>query len=233
MIPFLLGGYCESIGYIGRILSSNEAPNFTVGPYLIMNMLTLLAPALFAATIYMCLGRIVRATGGDKYTLVRPSLLTRIFVAGDILGLAIQGIGAGIMTAGTLDGYYKGSKIVIAGLAVLVASFGLFVIVALHFDIHMRRSPTIEAISTTLNWKRYLMVLYAGCTLIFIRSIFRLIEYSQGNAGWLIRHEWTFYVFDSMLMFVVMVLFNAFHPSKVSAVLAGRPYSQKMVFWRG
>jgi hypothetical protein len=99
MIFLALGGYCESIGYISHILSSNQAPNFTIGPYLLMKMLTLLAPALSAATTYMCLGRIVRATGGERYSLVRPSLLTRVFVASDITGLAVQRAGAGYIAA--------------------------------------------------------------------------------------------------------------------------------------
>jgi hypothetical protein len=219
MISFVLGGYCESIGYIGRILSSNQAPNFTIGPYLLQSMLTLLAPALFAASIYMCLARIVRATGGEKYTLLRPALLTKLFVAGDATGLLVQGAGAGYMSAGTLDDFYSGSKVVIAGLAVLVTSFSLFIIVALRFDIRMRHSPTSESLSTKLNWKRDLMALYGGSIMIFIRSVYRLIEYAEGDSGWLIRHEWTFYVFDSMLMFSVMILFNAFYPSPIEVVL--------------
>lgn len=180
----------------------------------------------------MCLGRIICATGGEKYSLVRPSLLTWIFVTGDITGLVIQGAGAVYMTAGTLDDYYNGSKVVIVGLAILVSSFGLFVIVALHFDIRMRRAPTPEAALPTLNWRRYLMVRYGGCILIFIRSVFRLVEYAQGNAGWLIRHEWTFYVFDAMLMIVTMVLFNAFHPSTIKGVLEDSLPCQKTTFWR-
>lgn len=77
------------IGYIGRILSSSESPNFTMGPLLLQNMLLLLAPALSAATIYMSLGRLIRATDGTAYTLVRPKLLTTLFVSCDVAGLAI------------------------------------------------------------------------------------------------------------------------------------------------
>jgi hypothetical protein len=82
------------------------------------------------------------------------------------------------MAAGTLGAYYTGSKVVIVGLALLVASFGWIVLVALHFDIRMRAATT-QVVSTTLNWRRYLMVLYCGSALILIRFIFRLIEYVQ------------------------------------------------------
>jgi hypothetical protein len=74
------------------------------------------------------------------------------------------------------------------------------------------------------------MVLYGGCILIYIRSVFRLVEYAQGNAGWLIRQEWTFYVFDAMVMIVTMVLFNAFHPSTIKVVLEESLPCQKTTF---
>ena len=198
-----------------------------MGTYLLENLLTLLAPALFAASIYMCLGRIIRATDGDSLSLIRPQRLTALFVTGDILGLAIQGGGAGVMTAGSLADFYAGEKVVIAGLAVLVASFGLFVFVALVFDVRMRRAPTARSRESGLDWRTDLRALYIGSALIFVRSIFRLVEYSQGNSGWLIEHEWTFYVFDSALMLAVMVLFNVLHPSHVTALLQGGRYFEK------
>ena len=52
-----------------------------------------LAPALFAACIYVCLGRIIQSVDAEQYSLIRLSILTKFFVAGDILGLAIQGAG--------------------------------------------------------------------------------------------------------------------------------------------
>ncbi|MCJ1442885.1 MAG: hypothetical protein MMC23_003382 [Stictis urceolatum] len=228
MLPLVLGGFCEWIGYIGRILSSNESPDFTMGPFLLQNMLLLLAPALFAATIYMSLGRIVRATGGEAYCIIRPKWLTSIFVACDISGLAIQGIGAGVMTAGTLEDYHMGEKIVIAGLALLVAAFGLFVVLAVVYDMRMKRAPTVESKATKLDWRRDLRALYVASALIFARSVVRLVEFSQGNDGWLLRHEWTLFVFDSIPMWAVMVLFNVVHMSHAQALLNGGRYSELM-----
>ena len=131
------------------------------------------------------------------------------------------------MPAGTLADFYIGEKIVIAGLAVLVTSIGLFILVALIFDFRMRKEPTECSISSGLNWKMDLGALYLGSALIFVRSIFRLVEYSQGNSGWLLTHEWTLYVFDSVPMLTVMVLFNLVHPSHVQALLQGGKYSEK------
>ncbi len=69
--------------------------------------------------------------------------------------------------------------------------------------------------------------LFASSGLIFIRSVFRLVEYSQGNNGWLMRKELTLYVFDAMLMWVVLVIFNIWHPSHVEALWKGGKYCDK------
>jgi len=79
--------------YIVRIISANEAPNYTLGLYIGQATGALLAPAFFAATIYVCLGRTIASVDGEKYSLIRLTWLTRFFVAGDVIGLAIQTVG--------------------------------------------------------------------------------------------------------------------------------------------
>lgn len=59
-------------------------------------------------------------------------------------------------------------------------------------------------------------VLYVASGLIMIRSVFRVIEYLQGNNGYLLRHEFFLYIFDALLMLVVMCLFNWVHPAQVT-----------------
>lgn len=66
-----------------------------------------------------------------------------------------------------------------------------------------------------------MMALYTGSFLIMVRSIFRAVEYLQGFDGYLLRHEAYLYVFDAVLMFLVMVLFNWIHPAEIAAILSG------------
>ena len=73
-----------------------------------------------------------------------------------------------------------------------------------------------------LPWKRHLYNLYFASTLIMIRSIFRVAEYIQGNAGYLLSHEVFLYVFDAVLMLLVMVSFNWIHPSQVTELYLKR-----------
>ena len=110
MIPLLVGGFCtephpsrtvpmltstavEWIGYVARAVSAHQTPNWTLGAYVVQIMLILVAPALFAATIYMELGRIIMLCDGAHHSLIKLRWLTKIFVAGDVLSFVTQALG--------------------------------------------------------------------------------------------------------------------------------------------
>ncbi|KAF3402544.1 hypothetical protein DPV78_004250 [Talaromyces pinophilus] len=212
-IPFVIGGFFEWVGYIGRILSSNESPNWSLGPYIQQTILILLAPALFAASIYMMLGRIVMLLDAEQHCIFRKKWLTKFFVCGDVLSFTVQAAGGGVMSSGSLSAVHNGEKIVIAGLAIQILFFGFFVITCALFHRRVNKFPTEPSLELGNSWRKHLHILYAANMLILIRSVFRLIEYAMGNNGYLLRHEVFLYVFDGVLMLTAMILFNAFHPS--------------------
>ena len=214
MIPFIIGGLFEFIGYIGRIVSSND--QYKLAPYIMQTLLLLLGPALYAATIYMVLGRLVLLTGGERYSLVRRTWLTKIFVGGDVISFMMQGAGGGIMSSGA-SGMKTGEKIIVGGLFVQILFFGLFFLTATLFQI--RGKEYLATLSSNIPWKKHLFALYATSILILVRSVFRVIEYIQGNSGYLLRHEVFLYVFDAVLMFAVMVILNISHPGDIALLL--------------
>jgi len=59
-------------------------------PYIIQSLLLLLGPALFAASVYMVFGRLIRLVGGERYSIIRVNWLTKIFVLGDVLSFLVQ-----------------------------------------------------------------------------------------------------------------------------------------------
>ena len=79
----------EFVGYVGRAISSRQGHDWTVGPYVTQSLLLLLAPAFFAASVYMSLSRIVQSVGAEDRCLVGPRWLTRVFVAGDVVSLLV------------------------------------------------------------------------------------------------------------------------------------------------
>ncbi|KAF2179923.1 RTA1 like protein [Zopfia rhizophila CBS 207.26] len=220
-IPFVLGGFLQWIGYISRAMSASETPHWTIGPYVVQTLLLLVAPALYAASIYMMLGRIIILTNGEIHSMVRLRWLTKIFVAGDVLSFVLQGAGGGIMTGGSLESMHMGEKIIIGGLVVQLLFFGFFLVTSAVFHVRMAKFPTTKALSISMPWERQLYALYIASALIFVRSLFRLIEYAQGNDGYLISNEAYLYIFDAVLMFATMAVFAWIHPSEITARLSG------------
>jgi hypothetical protein len=79
------------VGFLGRVLSHDDI--WALGPFIMQSLLILVAPALFAASIYIILGRIILLVDGERYALVRRKWLTKMFVAGDVLSFMLQGAG--------------------------------------------------------------------------------------------------------------------------------------------
>ncbi|KAH6871495.1 RTA1 like protein-domain-containing protein [Thelonectria olida] len=217
MVPLALGGVFELIGYAARCKSGTESPNWTLGPYIIQAILLLVAPALFAASIYMELGRIVTMVEGERLILIPKKWMTKIFVTGDVMSFFLQGGGGGYQAAGSLEALNNGAKVIIGGLFVQLICFGVFIVIAIGFDRSIRKAPTSR--SHIVPWKKHMMVLYVGSILIMVRSVFRAIEYLQGFNGYLLSHEAYLYIFDAVLMFLVMVLFNGIHPAEILTFL--------------
>jgi hypothetical protein len=148
------------------------------------------------------------------HSLIKPALLTKIFVAGDVLSLLVQAGAAGLMVTG--DNYKKGEQMVIGGLMVQIIMFALFAVTSVVFGYRIQRNPTSESRSSLNPWKKSMHMLYIVSAFIMIRSVFRVIEYAMGNTGYLLRHEWTLYIFDSTLMFAVMVIYYLWYPTWVT-----------------
>lgn len=85
------------------------------------------------------------------------------------------------MASGSLESMELGEKVIIGGLVVQILFFSGFVVVAGLFHARLVRVPTSKSMQTEGLWRSSLLSLYAGSVLIWIRCVFRLIEYAQGN----------------------------------------------------
>ena len=206
----------EIIGYCGRAAAVNMTGQ--LGPYIIQSTFILIPPAFFAATIYMCLGRIIHMVEGDHLSVIRPQIVTKIFVTGDVMSFGVQGSVAGLYVHPNL--HTVTTAVVIVGLAIQLISFMIFGLCAVVFHVRIRRRPTACSSRGDLRWIRTLYMLYAVSVLILIRSVFRIIEYAFGNEGYPITHEWTLYCFDSIPMVLVAITFFIFYPSNLAPKLA-------------
>ncbi|RSM02541.1 hypothetical protein CDV31_010905 [Fusarium ambrosium] len=211
---FTIGGVFQTIGYCGRIWSHYD--KLSIGGFVIQAILILVAPALYAASIYMILGRLIRTLRAEHLSLIPVNWVTRIFVTGDVIAFSLQAGGGGIQAGGTLDLYKIGEKIIIAGLFCQICIFGFFIITAMLFHRRITVAPTRVAERGDVPWRRYLWVLYITSFIILVRSVFRVVEYLQGNSGYLISHEIFLYIFDTILMAIVMLIFLIWYVEQLS-----------------
>jgi hypothetical protein len=92
----------------------------------------------------------------------------------------------------------------------------------------IRKNPTVKSQNLEVPWQSFMYVLYAASALILIRSTFRIVEYVMGQDGVLLDHEYYLYIFDSVLMFVTMVILNVWHPSRIIANPKGSAYGRDL-----
>ncbi|KAJ5753391.1 uncharacterized protein N7511_007544 [Penicillium nucicola] len=219
--PFIVGGIFQIIGYGARTFSHFNDTS-TIG-YAMQSLFLLLAPILYAASIYMVLGRIIRHVHGEHLSVVPVNFMTKTFVGGDVLSFILQAAGGGVMTGGSKTSATIGQWIIVSGLCVQLLFFGAFVLSSLFFHFRINRAPTAESQETMRSskffwprdWRGLLFACYVVSVLIVIRSIYRLVEFIQGNSGYVIGHEVFLYVFDATMMFIAMIVMNFFHPSTV------------------
>lgn len=82
----------QIIGYICRALAHNNKENIPL--YSISTIMILLAPPLYAASIYMTLGRLIVHLNAEKLSMVPVKWLTIIFVSGDVIAFLMQAAGS-------------------------------------------------------------------------------------------------------------------------------------------
>ncbi|CAI6341378.1 unnamed protein product [Periconia digitata] len=125
-IPFLLGCAGEAAGYWARTESHKNIRRG--GPYLIQLMLILASAPLLSATIYMTLGRVIRALDAVELAFLSPRWTTKIYVVIDIASFVCQMMGSAMQSSGDPAGVKLGNTIVIAGLGVQLGAFAIFII---------------------------------------------------------------------------------------------------------
>ncbi|CZR62738.1 related to RTA1 domain protein [Phialocephala subalpina] len=208
-IPLIIGGICESFGYYGRVWSS-RSPHL-VKPFVLQNLLILTAPVFIAATIYMSLSRLIRALNAEHLSPIKTKLISRIFILTDILCFCTQIGGAGVQITGDANIMRIGNIVVLCGLVFQICMFVWFLSLARRFHIRLQRDPT--RVAEMLRWGKFFWALYVVGFVVLLRNMVRVIEFAEGEDGFVKSHEAMLYVFDAFLMCFVVYGFGVVHPS--------------------
>ena len=204
----------EAFGYYGRAWSHN---NIRYGsPYLLQLMLILGSAPLLAATVYMTLGRFARALHAEQYTIMRVRWVTKIYVLIDIASFLCQMAGSAMQSSSDPGGIKLGQHIVIGGLIVQLIALGWFIFETTMLHIRLNNAPTVISLKDpSISWRPTLWTLRCVSVLIFIRSLYRLIEFTGGSNSTLAKNEVFLYIFDASLLSLSVFLFVVIHPERL------------------
>lgn len=194
-------------GYVFRFISAGSPAD--LGPYIGQSLFIILPPSLYAATIYMIYGRLVLFVNATEASIIRPALVTKVFVCGDVVSFFMQAGGGGMMAQASMAD--MGQKIMLLGLFVQLLFLGFFLCISLVFWQRMSKSTKQYTIPQygKHTWKTLLKMVVGAAIIIILRCIFRVIEFAQGHSGYLVSHEVYMYIFDAapMLGVQIMMLF--------------------------
>ncbi|PCD46578.1 hypothetical protein AU210_001981 [Fusarium oxysporum f. sp. radicis-cucumerinum] len=187
-IPMIIGCGMEAAAYWFRSRSHDNLRQTL--PFLIQNLLVLVAPPFLAATIYMSLGRITRALKAQEASLISLRWITKLFVLVDLICFATQTAGAIMSGSEDLEEAKRGQTIIIGGLVLQILAFALFITCTLTLQLRLHSNPPVQCVAGVItHYRRYFIALYCTSGLFLIRNLVRIIEYKQGGDGPL--SDWT------------------------------------------
>lgn len=230
-----LAAVAEVVGWVGRLWSSQNPTLLT--PFLMQITTTIIAPTPLVAANFVILGRIIKRLG-PQYSRLGPGLYTIIFCSCDIIALVVQAVGGA--SASTAAEQHRnadqGGHIMLGGIVFQLVAICVYVACAFEFLIRYALDRPVRKVissarhgsSTTLDDQRAvpspsrghmdgplaLMVFGLGLStiFIFIRSVYRTIELSDGWDGKIISTQVYFNVLDGAMIVLASFTLNFFHP---------------------
>ncbi|KAK3297749.1 RTA1 like protein-domain-containing protein [Chaetomium fimeti] len=211
----------ELLGYIARVLMRD---NMFTDVFFIMYLVCLtIAPAFLAAAIYLSLSRLVVIYAPDRARF-RPQVYTYIFIGCDVVALILQAAGGAIASISEFGSpaLRAGINTMIAGVAWQVVALALFAALSFEFWMRVRSTPTasLNPAFADLRARRsfqpaFLVAVVLTGVFIFVRSVFRCAELSEGFNGPLANDEVTFMVLEGTMIALACILLTVFHPGLV------------------
>ncbi|KAG8815583.1 hypothetical protein FRC19_000937 [Serendipita sp. 401] len=193
------------------------AENGSSGIFIVSQTCIVAAPSFSAAQDYMIIGRMMSYVGPES-TFISHSIVTKLFVFIDIVCVLTQSTGIAMLTMGSggPDSMSTGRGILIFGLFLQIASFVIFLFIAILFD---RKSLSLHRNKIELKRLRPLFTaFYISAVLIIGRCVYRAIEFTMMDFAhldddYLFTHEWPIYALDGFSILIATVVFNICNPA--------------------
>ena len=155
---------------------------------------------------------------GKEYTpFLGPKAILAVFITSDAVCTIVQICGAaliGVAKSNDESGE-KGNNILLAGLAVQVCVFFVFLVLLAIFLFKARKVVfAVGKDGTGKGMKLFLAAFVVATVLVYLRTCFRLAETALGLDSFLFRNEHYFLALEFVPVVVAVFLFNAWHPGR-------------------
>ncbi|KAG1106185.1 hypothetical protein G6F42_016849 [Rhizopus arrhizus] len=198
----LLLPFTSLLQVVGYALRYECANNPTMGLFIAMSIFLLLCANVIALVNYKTIREVIVYSGVETRFVVIGPRFAKVFFDFNIIASILQGVGGGIQS--DPDSRVIGSHLTIAGSCIQLATLICFLVAAryvhqsedYHFHVH-GKDPK----------RKLFAVIYITTLLLCVRLVYRIASYAVGIKGVIATHEWTYYVFDALML----VLCLSFH----------------------
>eukprot|EP01112_Ceratiomyxa_fruticulosa_P008133 TRINITY_DN2105_c0_g1_i1.p1 TRINITY_DN2105_c0_g1~~TRINITY_DN2105_c0_g1_i1.p1 ORF type:complete len:280 (-),score=16.86 TRINITY_DN2105_c0_g1_i1:152-991(-) len=201
MLVLTLTAVLEFFGYIIRYSCIN---NITRNSFILTTLLLVIAPNFIALVNYVVIGTLAqRSSNIHKPRFLNAKTISFGFLMSDLLAFVLQGAAVYMITAAdaqhnTLD---SGLKLLKAGFIVQLGFFTIF----LFLVVYVHQSPRLS-FKGDPGTKPIFVVLYTTIVCLYLRSIYRLIEFLD-NDSYITTHEPFYYIFDALCVFISFLIY--------------------------
>ncbi|KAJ2746725.1 hypothetical protein GGI20_001146 [Coemansia sp. BCRC 34301] len=197
--------FAEALGYLFRELCVRET-TFTL--YVLMTLFLLLPPNAMALANYKTVGKIIAQSAAQpRWFFLKSRFVNWFYFSSDVLSIALQGAGGGMMT--NFKHRETGKKIVLVGLIVQLLFFACFLTTTCY--VWLRPAYTVAMASRDSNpasaKRKVVFTVVVTTVLLYLRSIYRIVEFADGYGGPIYSAEWAFYVFDTLIVFIAFIVY--------------------------
>ncbi|KAJ7169215.1 RTA1-like protein [Mycena crocata] len=203
-------GWAADFGPRTRLLPSRRLPSSEIST-------TIIAPTPLLAATFIIMSRVIHRLG-SSYARLTPKWYTMLFLPCDLIALIVQGVGGGMASsAEDLDGANVGANVMLGGIVFQFVVIILFSALSLDYvQRYLRDRPTrIDGSlrgALTPSLKAMLAAMALSTTCLFIRSVYRIIELTDGWRGRIIHTEVYFNVLDGGMVVLAIFVLNFAHP---------------------
>ncbi|ODQ80933.1 hypothetical protein BABINDRAFT_46518 [Babjeviella inositovora NRRL Y-12698] len=226
---FCIGIGLEFAGFIARVVSHYQ-PYTNRNAYLCQIICLTIAPCFIMAALYCILAKLV------IFSVLEHIHYTQIFIASDLVTVILLAVGVGLTYSAISEGNstHLGTSLLVAGLGIQAVSLSIFIILWLIFFWRVHKAskfaepgynPRFQHLSSTSAMKKFPAYAFVGIICMYVRAIFKVVEYSEGWTGYLRVHEPYFLGLDGAMVVITGLVMS--FPGAYPGIVVGDNISVK------